>query len=130
MAHQVLDPLGHGLLGHVQLRGLLPITALGHRGLGRQHQAVVDVGPYDHPVFSSVIPLARAIGLDVRDRALGPKLELVGIDQARALLGPPQHVELPEQADRWPHTDEHLTKVDEDHHQNEGVRRQVLRWCP
>jgi hypothetical protein len=32
--------------------------------------------------------------------------------------------------DRWLHTDEHLTEVDEKCHQNEGVRRQVLEMDP
>jgi hypothetical protein len=31
-------------------------------------------------------------------------------------------MEYPEQGDRWPHADEHLTEVDEYHHQNEEVR--------
>jgi hypothetical protein len=31
---------------------------------------------------------------------------------------------------RQVHVDEHLTKVGEDHHQNEGVRRQVLLLEP
>jgi hypothetical protein len=122
MTHQVLDPLDHGSIGHVQLRGLLPSDLLGHRGLGRQHQAVMDVGPYDHTVFPLVIPLVGADGRHLRDWPLGPKLEVVGIDQARALPGPPQHMEHPEQRDRWPHVDEHLTKVDEDRRQNERVR--------
>jgi hypothetical protein len=42
----------------------------------------VDIGPYDHSVFSLAIPLARADGRDVRDRALGVELEVVGIDQS------------------------------------------------
>jgi hypothetical protein len=82
MARQVLDPLDHGLVGHVQLPGLLPIIVLGRRGLGRQSQVVMDVGSYNHPVFSQVIPLAGVDGRNVHDRALGPKLEVVGIDQA------------------------------------------------
>jgi hypothetical protein len=39
-------------------------------------------------------------------------------------------VEHSEQGDRWPHADEHLIEVDKDHHQNEGVRRQVLQLEP
>jgi hypothetical protein len=31
---------------------------------------------------------------------------------------------------QWPHTDEHLTLVDEDRHQNDGVWRQVLQLEP
>jgi hypothetical protein len=93
MTHQVLDPLDHEPIGHMQLRGLLPSGLLGHWGLGRQHQAAVDVSPYDHPVFPLVIPLAEANGRDVCDWPLGLKLEVVGIDQAGALPGPPQHVE-------------------------------------
>jgi hypothetical protein len=81
MAHQVLDPLNHGLVGPVQLWDLLPIAAPGRRGLGWQHQVVMDVGSYDHPVFSPVVPLARADECDVHDRALGPKLDVVGIDK-------------------------------------------------
>jgi hypothetical protein len=81
----------------------------------------VDVGSYDHPVFSLAVPLARADGHDVCNRALGPELEVVGVDQAQALHGPPQYMEQLEQADRWPHADKHLTEVDEDRHQNKGV---------
>jgi hypothetical protein len=81
-ARQVLDPLNHGIVGPVQLRGLLLITTLGCRGLGLQHQAVMDVGLYDHPVISPAVPLAGADGRDVRDWALGLKLEVVGINQA------------------------------------------------
>jgi hypothetical protein len=75
----------------------------------------VDISSYDHLVFS-LIPLAGDDGRDVHDQALGPKLEVVGVDQARALPGPPQHVELSEQANRWPQVDEHLVEVDEDPH--------------
>jgi hypothetical protein len=82
----------------------------------------MDVGPNDHLVFPPAIPLARADVRDVRNWGLGPKLEVVGADQARDLPGPPQHMEHLEQGDRWPHADEHLIEVDEDHHQNEGVR--------
>jgi hypothetical protein len=35
-----------------------------------------------------------------------------------------------EQADIWPHANEHITEVDEDHQQNEGVWRQVLQLEP
>jgi hypothetical protein len=35
MTRQVLDPLNHGLVGPVQLQGLLPFTVLGRRGLGQ-----------------------------------------------------------------------------------------------
>jgi hypothetical protein len=52
-----------------------------HSYLDWQHQAVVDVGSYYHPVFSLVVPLATANRHDVRDRALGPKLKVVGVDQ-------------------------------------------------
>jgi hypothetical protein len=40
----------------------------------------MDIGMYGHPVFPPVIPLARADGRDVRDRALGIELEVVGVD--------------------------------------------------
>jgi hypothetical protein len=90
----------------------------------------VDVGSYDHPVFTPAVPLAGVDGHDVLDQALGPKLEVVGTDQAPALPGPPQHVEQPEQVDQWLHANEHLTEVDEDRHQNEVVRRQVLQLEP
>jgi hypothetical protein len=82
MDRQVLDPLDHGPVGHVQLRGLLPIATLGCRGLNRQCHAIVDVSMYDHLVFSPAIPLAGADGHVVRNQALGPKLEVVGADQA------------------------------------------------
>jgi hypothetical protein len=36
-------------------------------------------------------------------------------------------VEQLEEGNRWLHTDEHLAEVDKDRHQNEGVRRQVLK---
>jgi hypothetical protein len=49
----------------------------------------MDIGLYDHPVFPLAVPLARANGHDVRNRALGSKQEVVGVDQARALPGPP-----------------------------------------
>jgi hypothetical protein len=81
MAHQVLDPLNHGIVGPMQLRGLLLITTLGYRGLGQQHQAVVDVGLYDHLVISPAVPLVGADGCDVRDWAVGLKLEVVGVNQ-------------------------------------------------
>jgi hypothetical protein len=42
----------------------------------------MDVGSNDHPVFSPAIPLARADGHDVHDWAIGPKLEVVGVEQA------------------------------------------------
>jgi hypothetical protein len=100
----------------VQLQGLLPSGLLGRQGLGRQHQAIMDVGLYDHPVFPPAIPLAEADGRDVHDWPLGLKLEVVRVDQAGALPGPPQHMEHLKQGDRRPHADEHLTKVDEDHH--------------
>jgi hypothetical protein len=86
-------------VGPVQLWGLLPIAVLGRRGLGRQHQAAVDVSSNNHLVFTRAVPLASADGCDLCDRALGTKLEVVGTDHARALPGPPQHVEQPEQAD-------------------------------
>jgi hypothetical protein len=130
MTHQVLDPLDHRPEGHAQPRVLLPSGHFCRQGLGRQHQAIVDVGPYNHSVFPLVILLVGANGRDVRDRPLGPDLKVVGIDQAGALPGPPEHVEHPEQGDRWPHADKHLIKVDENRHQNEGVRRQVLHWSP
>jgi hypothetical protein len=118
VAHQVLDPLDHGPEGHVLPRGLLPGSLLGHRGLGRQHQAVMDIGLCNHLVFPPAIPLARADGRDVRDRPLGSDLEVVGAHQARSLPGPPYHAEHQEQGDQRPHADKHLTKVDEDHHLN------------
>jgi hypothetical protein len=40
----------------------------------------VEVVSYNHPVFSPMVPLARVDGRDVRDRALGLKLEVVGTD--------------------------------------------------
>jgi hypothetical protein len=93
MAHQVLDPLDHGLVGPAQLRDLLPVTMPGCRGLSWQHQMTMDIGSYDHLVFSPAVPPIRADGHDVHDRALGPKMEVVGANQARALPGPPQHME-------------------------------------
>jgi hypothetical protein len=53
----------------------------------------VDVGSYDHPFFSLVIPLAETDGRDVHDWALGSELEVVGVDQVQALPRPPQHME-------------------------------------
>jgi hypothetical protein len=41
--------------------------------------------------------------------------------------GRPQHVEKPKQAHQRPHANEHITEVDKDRHQREGVRRQVLK---
>jgi hypothetical protein len=81
----------------------------------------VYISTYDHPVFPPAIPLARADGRVVHDRPLGPKLEVVGIDKARALPGQSQHMEHLEQGDRWLHADGYLAKVDEDHHQNEEL---------
>jgi hypothetical protein len=89
MVRQEVDPLDHRPVGPVHLWSLIPIALLGRQGLGRQHQAVVDVGLYDHLVFSPVVPLARVDGRHVRNWALGPKLEVVGTDQAQALLKPP-----------------------------------------
>jgi hypothetical protein len=40
----------------------------------------MNVSPHDRPVFLPVLPLAEAKGCDVLDRALGPKLEVVGTD--------------------------------------------------
>jgi hypothetical protein len=82
MAHQVLDPLDHGPVGHMQLWEL-----------SWQCQAVVDVNPHNHLVFSPAVPLVGDDGCDVRDQTLGLKLEIVGADQDQALPRPPQHVE-------------------------------------
>jgi hypothetical protein len=38
-----------------------------------------------------------------------------------------QHVKPPEQAHQWLHPHKHLAEVGEDHHQRDGVWRQVLK---
>jgi hypothetical protein len=94
MTLQVLDPLDHKPKGHVQPRGLLPSGLLGCQGLGWEHQAFMDMGPYNHPVFPPAIPPARAHGRNVRDWTLGLDLEVVGADQVRVLPRPSQHVDV------------------------------------
>jgi hypothetical protein len=68
MARQVLDPLDHGPVGPVQIRGLLPISALGRQGLGWQHQVVLDVSSYDQ----SSLQLSHLLGLMGTMYAIGP----------------------------------------------------------
>jgi hypothetical protein len=59
----------------------------------------MDIGQTDNRVIPPAIPLAGADGRVVRNRPLGPKLEVVGTDQARGLPGPAQHMECPKQGD-------------------------------
>jgi hypothetical protein len=78
-------------------------------------------------IAQSSLQWSHLPGRDVRDQALGPKLEVVGVDQARILPGPLQHMEQPGQADQRTHVDKYLTKVDKDRHQYERMWQQVLK---
>jgi hypothetical protein len=89
----VPDPLNLRREALVQTQDLLPVAVLARCSLSWQHQAVMDVGSYDHPFFSLVIPLAETDGRDVHDWTLGSELEVVGVDQVQALPRPPQHME-------------------------------------
>jgi hypothetical protein len=59
-----------------------------------------------------------------------PALEVVATDERRAWARSLQHEEALEQPHRWPHPHVHLTEVDEDGHQSDGVGREMLQLEP
>jgi hypothetical protein len=81
---------------------------------------------HHHLVISLAIRLAGAEGGDVRSGTLGSILEVVATDGSHPSPGVAQHVKETKQVHRWPHTYVHLTEVHKDHHQCDGVQRQVL----
>jgi hypothetical protein len=88
MAREVLDSLDYGLEGPLQLQDLLPTVVLACRCLSWQHQVVMGVSSHDRPIFCLVVSHASDDGHHVHDWALGPKLEVVGANQAHTFLGP------------------------------------------
>jgi hypothetical protein len=57
-------------------------------------------------------------------------LEVVTANAWWVLAHGMEHVEAVEQVHRWPHSHKHLTEVDKDCQQCDGVRRQVLKLKP
>jgi hypothetical protein len=64
---------------------------------------------------------------DVPGMALCPTLEVVAVDERRVLARSLHYKEAPEQPHGRLHPHEHLTKVDEDGRQCDGVGRKVLQ---
>jgi hypothetical protein len=62
--------------------------------------------------------------------ALCSALEVVAADERWAQARSLQHEEASEQLHRWPHPYVHLTKVDENGHQSDGVGREMLQLEP
>jgi hypothetical protein len=121
VASQKLDPLDLGIEGRLLQRKLLleiPTTCWHSSG---KHQVVVGVSPHGHLVLPPVVPLAWANSHNIRNWAPSSELEVVCVNQVCPLLDPTQHVEQPKERDGQPHADEHVTEVDKDHHQDEGV---------
>jgi hypothetical protein len=87
----------------------------------------VGVSLHNHPVLPLVVPLAGGERGDVRNRRLAPALEVLGSQVVWAPPGGSQREEEPKQTHRWPHAHVHFTEVDEDRHQHEGVRCQVMK---
>jgi hypothetical protein len=69
-----------------------------------------------------MLPLAGSEGGDVPGGTLGLVLEVVATDARWVPAHGTQHGEAAEQSHRWPHSHKHLTEVDEDRHQHDGVR--------
>jgi hypothetical protein len=86
----------------------------------------MDLCLHNHPIIPPAVPLAGAESGDVHSQTLGPVLEVVAAKGGRYFPGRAQYVEEPEQAHRRPHAHVHLTEVNEDHHQRDVVRRQVV----
>jgi hypothetical protein len=81
---------------------------------------------HNHPIISPAVPLVGAESGDVHSYTLGPVLEVVATEREHSFPERMHHVEEPEQAHRRPHAHVHLTEVNEDRHQLDGVRRQVV----
>jgi hypothetical protein len=90
----------------------------------------VDIRLHQRPVFSPPFPPARGNGRDVAGTAQCLALEVVAADERRAWAHSLQHEEAPEQPHRWLYPHVHLTEVDEDGHQSDGVGRKMLQLEP
>jgi hypothetical protein len=90
----------------------------------------MDVRLHQRQVSSPLIPPARGNGRDVAGVAQCPALEVLTANEWRAGAHSLQHKEAPEQPHRWPYPYIHLTEVDKDDHQSDGVRRKMLQLEP
>jgi hypothetical protein len=93
--------------------------------------------PSDHwglPEQLLVLPPAAALAgtnrRNVSNWSPSSELEVVRAERVHPLPSPAQHVEQLKEGIRWLQANRHLTKVDEDRHQNEGLWRQVLKLDP
>jgi hypothetical protein len=102
---------------------IIPSTGLktGSRRNSRQHQPLMGICLHQHPIHPLVLPPARDEGGDIFGRTLGPVLDVVAAEARQLLVHWAQHIEKSEQMHRQSHPHEHLTEVDKDRHQRDGV---------
>jgi hypothetical protein len=87
----------------------------------------VGVSHRDDPAFAPVLPLGAGEGSDVGVRHPVPELEVVSDDLALAPPGPHQGIEMPEDGGAGANPHEHLHKVGEDCHKEDGVGGEMLK---
>jgi hypothetical protein len=74
-----------------------------------------------------VLPLGAGEGADVGARHPVLELEVVGADFALAPLSPDQGIEMPEDGGAGAHPHEHLHKMGEDRHEEDGVGGEIMK---
>jgi hypothetical protein len=99
MAGQKLDPLDHGLKGHLPQWKLLLEILVACWGSSRKHKTVVGVNPHDRPVLPAAVPLTGANCHNMSNWAPSSELEVLGADQVRPLPNTVQHMEQLEEGD-------------------------------
>jgi hypothetical protein len=87
----------------------------------------VGVGLGDDPAFTPILPLGPGEGADVGVHHLVPELEVVGADLALAPPCPDQGIKMPEDGGAGTDPHEHLHKVREDRHEEDGVGSEVMK---
>jgi hypothetical protein len=82
------------------------------------------------PVVSPALPPAWGDKCDVPGVALCLALEVVATEEWQVLARSLYYKEASEQPHQWPHPHKHLTEMDEDGRQRDGVGRKVLQLEP
>jgi hypothetical protein len=126
-----LSRYNSGWFCHIELRWYrwpgLPCAPVALGTLCWQLQAVVGLDCRDDPAFTPVLPLGAGEGGDVGARHPVPKLEVISANLTALLPGPNQGVEMFEDGGAGVHPHEHLHKVGEDRHEEDGVGGEMMK---